>query len=416
MLHVIGLILKIIGILLLAVLSLLLFLLLIVLLVPIRYRVEAEHGDDLLAVDGRVNFLLHLINARITYLEGVFHVRIRVLWFNLFDNLEPKKTKVPKKKKTVKKRPAKPVGTTSDKNRKESSRTKQTAENRIKENNKKDNSIKDNKINNKYSKDNSIKEKNVSESNITVDNIREDNIKKDNLSIDHIETDRIENIIIQDGTSTARIQKDIIFERKLNEGIRKDCSNQESNIHENNNHVDTDNSKSKLELLFEKLRSKIQGILAKIKGLKARWNDFWEGTKSRLQSILTSAANIRQKISLVLDFIRDEYNRQGFRITYSSVKKLLKHILPTKLISRIVFGTGDPCSTGQALGAMSILYSFYGDKIQIIPDFENKRLEGKHYARGRIRLVTILIIVIKLMLDKRFQQLRKNFQILKEAL
>jgi hypothetical protein len=102
MLHVIGLILKLIGILLLAVLCLLLLLLLIVLLVPIRYRVEAEHGEELLAVEGRVNWLLHLINARVTYLEGVFHVQVRILWFILFDNLKPKKPKEPKEPKEKK--------------------------------------------------------------------------------------------------------------------------------------------------------------------------------------------------------------------------------------------------------------------------------------------------------------------------
>jgi hypothetical protein len=65
---------------------------------------------------------------------------------------------------------------------------------------------------------------------------------------------------------------------------------------------------------------------------------------------------------------------------------------------------------------MGILYGFYGDRVVIIPDFENKVFEGKHYARGRIRLITLLIIVIKLISDKRFKRLKSNFLILKEAL
>jgi hypothetical protein len=172
----------------------------------------------------------------------------------------------------------------------------------------------------------------------------------------------------------------------------------------------------KVKLQIKMFIEKIKGFQRKIKKLVEKLVTFFRGLKIKILKLYETAVNIKHKKDLITSFIKDELNREGFRITYSSLKRLFKHILPTKLKSSIIFGTGDPCSTGQALGAMSILYSFYGDKVQITPDFENKRLEGKHYARGRIRLITILIIVIKLILDKRFQQLKSNFLILKEAL
>ncbi len=150
---------------------------------------------------------------------------------------------------------------------------------------------------------------------------------------------------------------------------------------------------------------------------------FFLGIRDKIKRIgqsirkgLAKLKSIRYKIGLVKEFIKDEENREAFRLTYGSLKKLLKHILPTKLKSQLIFGTGDPCSTGQALGAFSILYSFYGDRIRITPDFENKIFEGTHYARGRIRIGTLLIIVTKLILDKKFKPLKRNFKILKEAL
>jgi hypothetical protein len=166
----------------------------------------------------------------------------------------------------------------------------------------------------------------------------------------------------------------------------------------------------------ESRRFSFKKIWDKIKTIKERIVTFFQGIKGKIKSWIESYTNIRRKIELISDFIKNEINREAFRITYSSLKKLLKHILPTKLESNLIFGTGDPCTTGQALGAFSLLYSFYGDKIKITPDFENQRFEGKHYARGRIRLVTILIIVIKLILDKRFKQFTSNFKTLKEAL
>lgn len=157
-------------------------------------------------------------------------------------------------------------------------------------------------------------------------------------------------------------------------------------------------------------------IIQKLCCLKEKLMAFVRSIKEKLIQFFQSVRNIKNKISLIYEFIQDEINREGFQVTYASLKKLLKHILPRKLQTIVVFGTGDPCSTGQVLGLLSILYSFYGDKIQITPDFEQARLEGKHDARGRIRLATILIIVIKLMLDIRFKRLKKNIQLLKEAL
>jgi hypothetical protein len=194
----------------------------------------------------------------------------------------------------------------------------------------------------------------------------------------------------------------------------------EAEINENKRIVsdsDTRNADSSFEEELRKEKESVfQRIYHKIIRLKEKIIALFQRIKSKIIKWFDTAVNIKQKVSLISDFVKDEYNKEGFSITFESLKKLLKHMMPTKLESRIVFGTGDPCTTGQALGFLGTLYSFYGAKVQIIPDFENKILEGKHYAKGRIRLITVLIIVVKLLLDKRFKQLKSNFDILKEAL
>ena len=82
---------------------------------------------------------------------------------------------------------------------------------------------------------------------------------------------------------------------------------------------------------------------------------------------------------------------------------------------KLLFGTGDPCSTGKVLGVLSLIYGLYGEHIEITPDFNNKVLEGNFNVKGRIRLVRIIIIVTKLLLDKRFKRLKNNFSRLKEG-
>ena len=150
--------------------------------------------------------------------------------------------------------------------------------------------------------------------------------------------------------------------------------------------------------------------------LKTKVVNFFHNIKRKIIEFFKKLLNIKNRVHLIISFVREEVNKEAFRISFASLFKLIKHILPTKIRSNLIFGTGDPCSTGQILGILSIIYSFYGDKIKITPDFENKVLKGSHYAKGRIRLWTILIIVIKLLLDKRFKEFKMNYQQLKEAL
>ncbi|TAH75117.1 MAG: DUF2953 domain-containing protein [Anaerolineaceae bacterium] len=167
---------------------------------------------------------------------------------------------------------------------------------------------------------------------------------------------------------------------------------------------------------YEKSHSKESVFTKGYKKIKIKIINFFIKFKNKIINLIERFLSIKNKFNLIIDFINNDINKKGFRYTYDSLRKLIKHILPRRLKSRLIFGTGDPCTTGQALGIFGILYSFYGDSLQITPDFENKVFKGSHYARGRIRIWTLLIIVVKLLLDKRFKDLRMNYQLLKEAL
>lgn len=134
------------------------------------------------------------------------------------------------------------------------------------------------------------------------------------------------------------------------------------------------------------------------------------------KSILCGFQNIVKGIKGIVVFWEEEANKEAFQKIRRSVWLLCKHILPTKLRGYLKLGTGDPCSTGQALGAIAVFYSVVGEKLTIIPDFEEKVLEFKIAARGRIRLFTAGKICITLFLDDNFKVLRQNFKNLKEEL
>ena len=343
MLQIIILLLKIIGILLLCVLGLILLLLLTTLLVPIRYRVAIEHGENLFYLKSRVSWLLHVVHLNISHIEGILHIQARLFGFIVYDNQKPKKPKEKKsseKKKVVREKAVK------------KSIGKKTAKNTT---------------------------------------TRNQNIKNEQAAQTKHGLTETPEASVEPSVPVIEVK-----ERSANQTIGKDSASSPS-------------SEKERKSVFQKLKERVKDI-------RIRIATFIREMKEKISRILTTISSYRNKLDLILCFLRDEINKQGMHITFSSLKRLLKHILPTKLRSKLIFGTGDPCSTGQALGVMSILYSFYGDRIRITPDFERSILEGQHFAKGRIRLVTVLIIVVKLIFDKKFKQLKNNFIILKEAL
>ena len=104
MLHIILLILKITGIILLCILGVILLAVCCVLFVPVRYRIEIcrEEGEDKppFVVKAKVTWLLHLVNVLLCYPADVY-VRVRLMLFTLFKipETEKERNRTSKKKK-----------------------------------------------------------------------------------------------------------------------------------------------------------------------------------------------------------------------------------------------------------------------------------------------------------------------------
>lgn len=91
-------ILKIIGISLLIILGIVILLILLVLFVPVRYKAVGSYAEGNADVSGRVRWLLGIVSLKIRFQNGQpFHIKAKVLFITIFDNL--KKGKKPKKER-----------------------------------------------------------------------------------------------------------------------------------------------------------------------------------------------------------------------------------------------------------------------------------------------------------------------------
>jgi hypothetical protein len=136
-----------------------------------------------------------------------------------------------------------------------------------------------------------------------------------------------------------------------------------------------------------------------------------------LQNVIKIVRKIKKKVQSVqdlVDILRSDAGKAFICIVKENVIHLWKQIHPRRMRGKVIFGTGDPCSTGELLGVLALFYAWYGNGVQIIPDFEQKRIEGNVSFRGRIRMITLICIAWRIIKNKDGRKLLHEWEKWKE--
>lgn len=356
MLHIILLILKIIGILLVTLLGTLIVVLLLVLFIPIRYRLYGKKYEELI-VHGKVTWLLHVISIRLDYEKGQERALLRLFGFPLFDSMKKKeKRKRQKRKKSKQSRSREKEGHTDRKQ---------------------------------------IELKKVEETKIETNDKQKEKLQEE--TTDQAETMLIEvnSKIHQQEISKIQLQAEKITQQtKENEKQR--------------------NEKRDKRKRFQSMKLKIQQIIKKIREVPYKIRKFIATIKEKMNSFFQFLKKIKVEKNKIIHFIQEEENRSGMKVVFKSIRKLLSRIKPKKLRANLEIGTEDPCTTGQLLGMFGLLYGYVGTSISIIPNFEQQVYKGEVEVKGSIQIAPLMFIAIRLLRDKQFKCLFHNIKNLKE--
>lgn len=136
-----------------------------------------------------------------------------------------------------------------------------------------------------------------------------------------------------------------------------------------------------------------------------------------LQNVIKIVRKMKKKVHSVqdlVDILRSDAGKAFICIVKENVIHLWKQIHPRRMRGKVIFGTGDPCSTGELLGVLALFYTWYGNGVQIIPDFEQKRIEGNVSFRGRIRMITLICIAWRIIKNKDGRKLLHEWEKWKE--
>ena len=357
-LHILGILFKILGIILLALLVLILVFFLILLFVPVRYQAEIWRDGKELKVKAQVSYLLRAVRASVFFEDRKLDFSVKLLWLTLFPQSGKKKRK---------KKPKKGDEGNSTKDFESDSESE-------KENNKTEKRIE------------SLEDRSESE-------------------------EEIKNLEGEDNSSTGEDKPEKESAENSEENGTSEKDNSSETEDQSGRESESDQKEYGAFSWFFRLRKKLCGlwenILVKIEKIK----DF-------LHLLLEKVKLADSSLGLIRVFFADEINKNGLRCSGKAILQLLKYVLPYKIKGELVFATGDAYSLGRALSVLSIIYPLYAKNLNIHADFEadHFRLDGHILLKGRIRLVRLLFIAVRLWFSGKLKLVLKNIKELKNSL
>lgn len=432
MIHIVLLVLKIIGIILASVLGLLIALLLIVLFAPIRYRLKAEY-EEAFEASAKITWLLRIISFTAEYgkdsgaaseteasyeeTDGSTNFRMRLKIFGriIFDSSKAKEDSEEKK------------GLFAGRGKKRRKSKEQAQENKVSVLTAESASVDSKKV---QVEEKSVTNERTETARITksaaeaVPGLEEGSNSTTTEQQVKTEIQVKSEVIVResaevketDDMKNAEVSKEV----KDSKGIEDSEVIEDTKIHDSARALDISKateSSTKAEEPIEKKKGLFHFIRKTGDSIRNFWGKikaFVSNLKEKIEGLTSNVSKLYSKYQLIRLFFQDDKNKLGFQYGFRSIKGLLRHVRPKKVQAYIEFGTGDPCSTGQILGVAAAFMGLYKNSVQIIPDFEEEVIKGNFYCRGRIQTIILLIIGVKLILNRDIKNLIKNFQTLKE--
>ena len=187
------------------------------------------------------------------------------------------------------------------------------------------------------------------------------------------------------------------------------------------NHQKNEDSSFVIEEKLEKnsdtqgMKCRIQQIINIILSIPNKIKNTAKSIKNGIYQTIEFIKKIVSFPNTIKEFIYDEDGKTALGIIYQTIRDLLKHSTPKRITGEIIFGFDDPCTTGQVLGVISVVYAYIAPrKIRVIPDFQETRLEGHIDANGKVRGFTALRLILKLLRDEHFKNFKGRIDQFKE--
>lgn len=384
MLHILLLILKIIGWILLAILILAVLLICVVLFVPFKYKAKGSCQGDISTLYGHIRFswLLHLFSGHVEYENGSLKWKFRIAWkqFRNEDNAD-KSDEADAIRGT-----ASDSGPGPESAGKEVSRT--GAGDAKEQEHPGSPEMEDVKTEENGNKD-------IGREDTGPEDIRGVGIGTE----DTIREDTDTEYKRRESTSAEQIKRECLDTEGIKrEGIGTEETKGEGTCTEdiNRENIKKDGIFRKLIRMFEKIRKRLEEIYQKI--------------KYTFHKIYVNIKILLHRKDKLLLFITDETHKSAFCAALVEIRRLLKFLKPRHLKVSLCFGFSDPCITGQIFALISMLGPYVKGQKELLPDFEQKILKGTAAFSGKVRVLYAVLSFWRLLTNKKVRITYKHIR------
>ncbi len=151
-------------------------------------------------------------------------------------------------------------------------------------------------------------------------------------------------------------------------------------------------------------------IWDKIKAINYKMKKFWKNLKKRYQGIKSSLTKVKEMVNYYIALFREEKTKQAIQFCKAQFIWMMKKIAPKKIKGEVQFGTGDPATTGELMGLLSVFLPIYSYSLELNPDFENKILEGEIELAGSVKGWYFLILAWRFFRNKEIKYVMKKIK------
>ncbi|MDO5156715.1 MAG: DUF2953 domain-containing protein [Eubacteriales bacterium] len=134
----------------------------------------------------------------------------------------------------------------------------------------------------------------------------------------------------------------------------------------------------------------------------------------KIKTIIEQLKHINDKKEKLLKVYRSKRFSVVKKDVMRYLKQLLRALRPDVLEGYVRFGLDDPASTGEIFGALAMALPLYYNFLVLEPDFQQKILLGNLKGKGKIRLISIVKVLIKVILNKNLIKVTKRVKTIVE--
>ena len=149
------------------------------------------------------------------------------------------------------------------------------------------------------------------------------------------------------------------------------------------------------------------GIFEKIISFFIRIKEAFLSLQRKIRTVREKQIDLQEQGRKWITVLKRDRTKNALSKCKDILIKMLKTILPRKWSAYVHFGMDDPATTAQILGYYWMFIGILANHVTCLPDFENKVLEGEFKAKGHIRMITFVLIGLKVLFDPDLIYLRK---------